>query len=89
MSPEAEIISTRFTKSIIKSSAALSYVEAQARMDDGYILFYHIVRGPLACLLTFVATIKFFHFMLSSYLTVEKMVARIVNNYYIFFYSEK
>ncbi|KAF2575535.1 hypothetical protein F2Q70_00000958 [Brassica cretica] len=34
MSPEAEIISTRFTKSIIKSSAALSYVEAQARMDD-------------------------------------------------------
>ncbi|KFK29281.1 hypothetical protein AALP_AA7G113000 [Arabis alpina] len=34
MSPEAEIISTRFTKSIIKSSAALSYVEAHARMDD-------------------------------------------------------
>ncbi|KAG2277881.1 hypothetical protein Bca52824_060436 [Brassica carinata] len=34
MSPGAEIISTRFTKSIIKSSAALSYVEAQARMDD-------------------------------------------------------
>ncbi|KAG7584150.1 Ribonuclease II/R [Arabidopsis suecica] len=34
MSPDAEIISTRFTKSIIKSSAALSYVEAQARMDD-------------------------------------------------------
>ncbi|KAG2323305.1 hypothetical protein Bca4012_058794 [Brassica carinata] len=34
MSPEAQIISTRFTKSIIKSSAALSYVEAQARMDD-------------------------------------------------------
>ncbi|KAG7636481.1 Ribonuclease II/R [Arabidopsis thaliana x Arabidopsis arenosa] len=34
MSPDAEIISTRFTKSIIKSSAALSYIEAQARMDD-------------------------------------------------------
>ncbi|KAL1817405.1 hypothetical protein DCAR_0521835 [Daucus carota subsp. sativus] len=34
MTPEAEIISTRFTKSIIKSCAALSYVEAQARMDD-------------------------------------------------------
>lgn len=34
MTPEAEIISTRFTKSVIKSCAALSYVEAQARMDD-------------------------------------------------------
>ncbi|KAK2999539.1 hypothetical protein RJ639_023329, partial [Escallonia herrerae] len=34
MTPEAEIISTRYTKSVIKSSAALSYVEAQARMDD-------------------------------------------------------
>ncbi|KAE8701285.1 Ribonuclease II family protein isoform 2 [Hibiscus syriacus] len=34
MSPDAEIISTRFTKSVIKSCAALSYVEAQARMDD-------------------------------------------------------
>ncbi|CAA0823316.1 ribonuclease II family protein, partial [Striga hermonthica] len=34
MTPEAEIISTRYTKAIIKSCAALSYVEAQARMDD-------------------------------------------------------
>ncbi|KAE8664231.1 Ribonuclease II family protein isoform 2 [Hibiscus syriacus] len=34
MSPDAEIISTRFTKSNIKSCAALSYVEAEARMDD-------------------------------------------------------
>ncbi|THG20453.1 hypothetical protein TEA_027532 [Camellia sinensis var. sinensis] len=34
MTPEAEIISTRFTKSVIKSCATLSYVEAQARMDD-------------------------------------------------------
>ncbi|CAI5531049.1 unnamed protein product, partial [Closterium sp. Naga37s-1] len=34
MTPEAEIISVRFTKSVIKSAAALSYVEAQARMDD-------------------------------------------------------
>eukprot|EP00252_Welwitschia_mirabilis_P011880 TRINITY_DN2640_c0_g1_i1.p1 TRINITY_DN2640_c0_g1~~TRINITY_DN2640_c0_g1_i1.p1 ORF type:complete len:721 (-),score=131.74 TRINITY_DN2640_c0_g1_i1:134-2296(-) len=34
MTPTAEVISVRFTKSIIKSSAALSYVEAQARMDD-------------------------------------------------------
>lgn len=36
MTPEADIISTRYTKSVIKSSAALSYVEAQARMDDRY-----------------------------------------------------
>ncbi|XP_042040282.1 exosome complex exonuclease RRP44 homolog A-like [Salvia splendens] len=34
MTPEAEIISTRYTKAIVKSCAALSYVEAQARMDD-------------------------------------------------------
>lgn len=34
MTAEAEIVSVSFTKSIIKSSAALSYVEAQARMDD-------------------------------------------------------
>jgi len=34
MTPEADVISTRYTKSVIKSSAALSYVEAQARMDD-------------------------------------------------------
>lgn len=38
MTPEAEIISTRFTKSIIKSCAALSYVEAQARMDDSRLM---------------------------------------------------
>lgn len=36
MTPEADIISTKYTKSVIKSSAALSYVEAQARMDDRY-----------------------------------------------------
>lgn len=40
MTPEADIISTRFTKSIIKSAAALSYVEAQARMDDRYAFIY-------------------------------------------------
>ncbi|PIN02756.1 Exosomal 3'-5' exoribonuclease complex, subunit Rrp44/Dis3 [Handroanthus impetiginosus] len=38
MTPEAEIISTRYTKSIIKSCAALSYVEAQARMDDSRLV---------------------------------------------------
>ncbi|KAL3525159.1 hypothetical protein ACH5RR_013531 [Cinchona calisaya] len=34
MTPQAEIISTKYTKSVIRSCAALSYVEAQARMDD-------------------------------------------------------
>ncbi|XP_047310159.1 exosome complex exonuclease RRP44 homolog A [Impatiens glandulifera] len=34
MTPEADIISTSYTKSVIKSSAALSYGEAQSRMDD-------------------------------------------------------
>jgi hypothetical protein len=34
MTSEADIISTRYTKSVIKSCAALSYIEAQARMDD-------------------------------------------------------
>ncbi|GMP26910.1 hypothetical protein CsSME_00003152 [Camellia sinensis var. sinensis] len=38
MTPEAEIISTRFTKSVIKSCATLSYVEAQARMDDSRLM---------------------------------------------------
>lgn len=34
MTSDAHVISTRYTKSVIKSCAALSYVEAQARMDD-------------------------------------------------------
>ena len=34
MTPTAEIISTRFTKSIIRSRAALTYTEAQMRIDD-------------------------------------------------------
>nr|XP_029151972.1 exosome complex exonuclease RRP44 homolog A isoform X2 [Arachis hypogaea] len=38
MTPEADIVSSRFTKSVIKSSAALSYVEAQARMDDSRLM---------------------------------------------------
>ncbi|WOL07345.1 exosome complex exonuclease [Canna indica] len=38
MTPDAEIVSTRFTKSAIKSCAALSYVEAQARMDDSRLI---------------------------------------------------
>ncbi|TQE06134.1 hypothetical protein C1H46_008199 [Malus baccata] len=38
MTAEAEIISTRYTKSVIKSCAALSYIEAQARMDDSRLM---------------------------------------------------
>ncbi|KAI4386870.1 hypothetical protein MLD38_004757 [Melastoma candidum] len=38
MTPEAEIISTRYTKSVIRSCAALSYIEAQARMDDSRLV---------------------------------------------------
>uniref|UniRef100_A0A7I4B4B4 Uncharacterized protein n=1 Tax=Physcomitrium patens TaxID=3218 RepID=A0A7I4B4B4_PHYPA len=34
MNSEAEIESVRFTKSVIKSCAAMSYLEAQTRMDD-------------------------------------------------------
>ncbi|CAL4937449.1 unnamed protein product [Urochloa decumbens] len=38
MTPDADIISTRYTKSVIKSCAAMSYVEAQARMDDSRLV---------------------------------------------------
>ncbi|CAA6655841.1 unnamed protein product [Spirodela intermedia] len=38
ITPQAEITSTRYTKSVIKSCAALSYVEAQARMDDSRLM---------------------------------------------------
>ncbi|KAM1062439.1 hypothetical protein EV2_027524 [Malus domestica] len=38
MTAEAEIISARYTKSVIKSCAALSYIEAQARMDDSRLM---------------------------------------------------
>ena len=34
MTPKANIISTRFTKSIIRSRAALTYAEAQMKIDD-------------------------------------------------------
>ncbi|KIY91276.1 putative Exosome complex exonuclease RRP44 [Monoraphidium neglectum] len=34
MSRDAEILSTRFTKGVIRSRAALTYAEAQARIDD-------------------------------------------------------
>ncbi|KAL6771469.1 hypothetical protein ACKKBG_A26505 [Auxenochlorella protothecoides x Auxenochlorella symbiontica] len=34
VTPDAQILSTRFTKSIIRSREALTYAEAQARIDD-------------------------------------------------------
>ncbi|CED85602.1 Exosomal 3'-5' exoribonuclease complex, subunit Rrp44/Dis3 [Phaffia rhodozyma] len=34
MTPEAEIVNVRFTKSVIASKAAFTYADAQARMDD-------------------------------------------------------
>jgi len=46
MTPEADVISTRYTKSVIKSSAALSYVEAQARMDDR-CAFFSLISFPV------------------------------------------
>jgi exosome complex exonuclease DIS3/RRP44 len=34
MTPQADILSTRFTKSVICSKAAMTYEEAQLRIDD-------------------------------------------------------
>jgi exosome complex exonuclease DIS3/RRP44 len=34
LTPEAEIVNVRFTKSVIASKAAFSYEEAQIRKDD-------------------------------------------------------
>lgn len=50
MTSDAEIESVMFTKSVIKSSAALSYVEAQARMDDRYAILsvLYLSRGLIS-----------------------------------------
>ncbi|KAJ3726993.1 RNB-domain-containing protein [Lentinula raphanica] len=37
LTPEAEIVSVRFTKSVIKSKAAFTYEEAQIRKDDPHL----------------------------------------------------
>ncbi|EFN55177.1 hypothetical protein CHLNCDRAFT_35599 [Chlorella variabilis] len=34
VTPEAEVVSSQFTKSVIRSRAALTYAEAQSRIDD-------------------------------------------------------
>lgn len=34
MTPDAEAVSVRFTKSVIASRAALTYAQAQTRIDD-------------------------------------------------------
>lgn len=69
MTSEAEIESVRFTKSVIKSSAALSYIEAQARMDDRFfcsiLLFISqvdICRYSTTCLFLDVANSRLFWF---------------------------
>ncbi len=36
MTPEANIVDVRFTKSVIASKAAFTYEEAQLRKDDPY-----------------------------------------------------
>jgi exosome complex exonuclease DIS3/RRP44 len=37
MTPEAEIVNVRFTKSVIASKAAFTYEEAQLRKDDPFV----------------------------------------------------
>jgi len=37
MTPDAEIVNVRFTKSVIASKAAFTYEEAQIRKDDPYV----------------------------------------------------
>ena len=37
LSPEAEIVNVRFTKSVIASKSAFTYEEAQLRKDDPYV----------------------------------------------------
>jgi exosome complex exonuclease DIS3/RRP44 len=34
ITPEAEVVDVRYTKSVIRSKASLTYDEAQARLDD-------------------------------------------------------
>jgi hypothetical protein len=43
MTPDADIIATRYTKSDIKSCAAMSYVEAQVRMDGRCFLAFSLL----------------------------------------------
>lgn len=37
LSPEAEIVNVRFTKSVIASKSAFTYEQAQIRKDDPYV----------------------------------------------------
>lgn len=39
MTPEAEIVNTEFTKSVIRSKEAFAYKAAQMRIDDKYVVF--------------------------------------------------
>ena len=45
MTPEAEIVNVRFTKSVIASKQAFTYEEAQIRKDDPYVTPRSGLRG--------------------------------------------
>ncbi len=38
LTPDADIVNVRFTKSVIASKAAFTYEEAQIRKDDPYVI---------------------------------------------------
>lgn len=46
MSPEAQIVDVRFTKSVIASKSAFTYEEAQIRKDDRCVL-HHVCVGKV------------------------------------------
>jgi exosome complex exonuclease DIS3/RRP44 len=50
MTPEADTVAVRFTKGVIRSRAALTYAEAQARIDDAADND-EITQGARACFL--------------------------------------
>jgi exoribonuclease R len=48
MTPDAEIVNVRFTKSVIASKAAFTYEEAQIRKDDPYVSRFSIPHNVCA-----------------------------------------
>lgn len=46
LSPEAQIVDVRFTKSVIASKSAFTYEEAQIRKDDRCVL-HHVCVGKV------------------------------------------
>ena len=47
MTPEAEIVNVRFTKSVIASKQAFTYEEAQIRKDDPYVICVRVIVAKL------------------------------------------